>query len=60
MTDDWDLEIFNMIIDCIENGYINIFDTAINWRYQNSEWILGRAMWYLKDYCSFNRNEIII
>lgn len=38
---------FNGITESVETGGVNIFDTAINYRYQKSERVVGAALRFL-------------
>ena len=38
---------FNGIIESVQTGGVNVIDTAINYRYQKSERVVGAALRYL-------------
>jgi len=50
---------FNAIIESVQTGGLNVIDTAINYRGQKSERVIGAALRYLIEQ-GYNRNEFFI
>lgn len=51
---------FNAVVDSVSSGCVNFIDTAINFRYQKSERVVGAALAYLKDAHRISRDEVFI
>jgi len=54
-----DLKMFNGLIETIESGGVNVIDTAINYRYQKSERVVGAVLRYLLEK-GYSREELFI
>lgn len=50
---------FNAIIESVQSGGVNVIDTAINYRYQKSERVVGAALRYLLEK-GYQREELFI
>lgn len=50
---------FNAIIESVETGGVNVIDTAINYRYQKSERVVGAALRYLLQQ-NYKREELFV
>lgn len=50
---------FNGITESVETGGVNIIDTAINYRYQKSERVVGAALRHLLKQ-GYSRDEFFI
>lgn len=50
---------FNAIVESVESGGVNVIDTAINYRYQKSERVVGAALRYLLEK-GYTRDELFI
>jgi len=50
---------FNGLIESIQSGGVNVIDTAINYRYQKSERVVGAVLRYLLEK-GYSREELFI
>jgi len=50
---------FNGMIESVVSGGVNVIDTAINYRFQKSERVVGAALRYLIEK-GFSREELFI
>jgi len=50
---------FNGIVESVETGGVNVIDTAINFRYQKSERVVGAALRYLLKQ-GYEREELFL
>lgn len=50
---------FNAIIDSVQSQGLNVIDTAINYRGQKSERVIGAALRYLLEQ-GYKRNELFV
>jgi len=50
---------FNGMVESVESGGVNVIDTAINYRFQKSERVVGAALRYLIER-GYNREEFFI
>ena len=50
---------FNGLVESIQSGGVNVIDTAINYRYQKSERVVGAVLRYLLEK-GYSREELFI